>query len=487
MQIPVRKLGFLLTAILAFPTMAAEIPDAVLFDFKPSDVAAWEPVRLAAAKPDAPMPAPKVELSPFNPITGQASLQITFSGGQWPTVGTTVIPIKGTWKEFQTLKAELTVDKAAIAYIGIGQGDQDAKGLKPQWEKTLFLRPGRNAVDLTIRHGLGRTVIDPKAGEITSFIIGMFQPEAGQVLRVGNVRLSREWPAPQVTGWYSPYNHDGYSAWAAADYERTKAVPPFKVLGTDMTVPSYIELSKSLKEAWKPPVETTIDQVEANFKAGFAELKKAHPNAVLAILRDGETGFDPANPQKTYAGWKLAYLSCHGPDGPNAGRELPKSNVETVEAFMRHRSVLVQADLSSIPKGSTILAARLVITRVVRPDLKPISKANLWMTEPCNRDWDPEGATCYYYAKGKPWKAVSGLYYGEDPDFYPVLLSHGPGSAPVNVFDFTEGLKFWVEQGHENHGFFFYGDSGDYMLIYTQKHKEIRQRPAILVVYAPKS
>jgi hypothetical protein len=485
----VRHFAFLLALILTYSAFGAD-PETLLFDFKSSDLPTWEPVRLAALKPDAPTPAPKIELSAPNDSTGKSSLKITFAGGQWPTVGTTVIPIKGAWKEFQTLEADLTVDKAVVAYIGIGQGAQDAKALKPNWEKTLFLRPGRNSVALTIRHGLGRTVIDPKAGEITSFVIGMFQPEAGQVLQVENVRLSRDWPPPQITGWYSPYNHDGYSAWAAQDYERTGTVPPFKVLdtgtGAATEVPSYIELSKKLKESWKPPAEITIEQAEGDFRVNYEVLKKEHPHAVMVILRDGEKGFDPANPRSTYAGWKIAYLSCHGPDGPNAGRESAGAKYDTVEAFMRHRGLLMQADLSCIPRGSTVLAGRLVITRVVGNDFKPIRKANLWMTEPCNRDWDPDAANCYYYARGKLWKAVSGLYYGQDPDFFPILLSHGPGSAPVNVFYFAEGLKFWIDQGHENHGFFFYGDSGDYMRIYTQKCKNIRQRPAIMVIYEPK-
>jgi hypothetical protein len=351
-----RTWAILLALALGLSASAAETPpDALLFSFeKDADLAAWAPVKLAEAKSE--QPAPKIELSSEGATSGKSCLKITFAGGQWPTVGTSVIPVKGTWKEYQTVKAHLTVDHDVIAYFGIGQGKQDVAALKPQWQKTLMLRPGRNEVALTIRHGIGRTVIDPKEGEITSFVIGMFQPAAGEVLRVDNVRVSADWPAPQVTGWYSPYNHDGYSAWSAADYERTKTIPRFEVLGTDLKVASYEELSKMLKPSWKPASDVTLDQ-------------------------------------------------------------------------------------------------------------------------------DPDFANCYYYAKGKHWKAVSGMYYGQDPDFFPIILLHGPASAPVTSWDFTAGLKFWIEQGHENHGFFLYGDSGDYMRIYMPNAKDIRQRPAIWVVY----
>jgi hypothetical protein len=153
---------------------------------------------------------------------------------------------------------------------------------------------------------------------------------------------------------------------------------------------------------------------------------------------------------------------------------------------MRHRSVLLRTDLASIPQGAAILAAKFVITRVGANDLKTPEKANLWVTEPCNREWD-ETANCYFYAPGKQWKGVSGLYYGEDPDFWPVFLSHGPaGGGAVSVWDFTEGVKFWHDGAHANHGFFLHGDSNDYMRMYTPKAKNVEQRPAVMVIYEPK-
>jgi len=377
------------------------------------------------------------------------------------------------------------VDRPSVAYFRIYQGKPDGKSQQPRWEKTMTLLPGRNEVTLLIRHGIGS--MDPGKGEITSFIIGMFRPEKGQELFVGNVRLSPDWPPPRVHGWYSPYNHDGYSAAVARDYAQTGAVPKFKVLGTDLEVENLADLARRLKDRWAKPAPKTIEQVEADFKAEFDRLKRDHPRAVLAVLREGEKGFDPSNPDKAYEGWKLVYVNCHGPDGPNRGRENTPALSDTVEAFMRHRSVLMRADLASIPRGAKVLAAQLVVTRVQAADLKPPVKPNLWVAEPCNRDWDETSANCYFYARGKHWRGVSGLYYGADPDFWPVFLTHGPaGGGAVSVWDFAEAVKFWVDGKHVNHGFFLHGDSNDYMRMYTPKARNLRQRPALMVIYEPK-
>jgi hypothetical protein len=469
-------------------SMATEVvaQDTVLFNFEePASVKDWLPVKLPEVEKE--QPAPQIAFIQASPEASGKALKITFSGGDWPVIGTTRVPVKGNWKAFQTLKAVLTVDRPSVAYFRICQGQPDDKPQQPRWEKTLILLPGRNEVTLLIRHGLSSAVIDPNKGDITSFHIGMFQPVAGQTLLVQNVRLSPDWPQPKTLGWYSPYNHDGYSAAVARDYQRTGVIPKFKVLGTNMETTDLRELAMRLKERWVKPEPKTIEQVQTDFKAQFEKIKQAHPRAVLAILRDGEKNWDPANPEQVYSGWKMVYLNSHGPDGPNRGRETTQTLQETVEAFMRHRSVLMRPDLSSIPQGATILAAKLVVTRATAKDLKMPEKPNLWVAEPCNRDWDETSANCYFFARGKHWKAVNGLYYGEDPDFWPVFLAHGPaGSGTVSVWDFAEALKFWQDSKHPNHGFFLHGDSNDYMRMYTSRAREVLQRPALLVIYDPK-
>jgi hypothetical protein len=463
-------------------TRAADDKDQILFDFANQDAAKdWAPVKLPDVEKE--QPAPKIEiLSAADP----KGLKVTFDGGDWPTIGTTKIPIQGNWKQFQTLKATLTVERPSVAYFRVYQGAPADKREQPRWQKTMNLLPGRNDVTLMVRQGIGS--MDAARGDVSAFVIGMFRPEKGQTLVVSNVRLSSEWPAPKVLGWYSPYNHDGYSAAAAREYARTGAVPKFKVLGTDLEVDSLTDLAKRLQDKWVKPEPKTIEHVEAEFKTVFEKIKKDHPKAVLAILREGEKGWDPANPDKVYEGWKYVYVNCHGPDGPNGGRENTPAPGETVEVFMRHRSVLMRADLASIPKPANVLAARLVITRSAAADLKVPNKPNLWVAEPCNRDWDATSANCYFYAKGKHWKGVSGLYYGADPDFWPVFLMHGPaGGGAVTAWDFTEALKFWLDGKNANHGFFLHGDSKDYMRMYTPKARNLQQRPAVMVIYEPRS
>jgi hypothetical protein len=468
---------------------AADNGDQVLFNFADkATVKDWVPVKLPDVEKD--QPAPKVEIVPIPKAKDDAGasgqcLKITYDGGDWPTIGTTRIPIQGNWKQFQTLKANLTVNRPCVAHFRIYQGKADDKNQQPRWEKTMMLQAGHNDVTLLIRHGLG--VLDPAKGDVTSFVIGMFRPERGQTLLVSNVRLSPDWPAPKITGWYSPYNHDGYSAAVAREYARTGAVTKFKVLGTDMTVADLPDLAKRLKDKWVKPEPKTIDQAEAEFKTEFEKVKKDRPKAMLAVLREGEKGWDSLNPGKSYEGWKYVYLNCHGPSGPNPGREKTPAPSETVEVFMRHRSIILRTDLASIPKGANILAAKLVITRAGAKDLKVPEKPNMWAAEPCNRAWDDSSANCYFYAKGKQWKGVSGLYYGEDPDFWPVFLTHGPaGGGTVSVWDFTEAIKFWRDGKHANHGFFLHGDSKDYMRMYTHRAKNIQQRPALMVIYEAK-
>src|SRR5207253_1632352 len=151
---------------------------------------------------------------------------------------------------------------------------------------------------------------------------------------------------------------------------------------------AVIELGKKLKDGWAKPEAKTLDEVEAAFRAQYAELKKKHPSAVLAVLRDGEKGYDPAHPDKAYAGWKDAYFNSHGPDGNYVDRARNNGKNASHEIFMRHRSPLMRVDLASIPTGSAILAAQLVIVRANEKfldDHNPEKKPTMWVVEPCNR------------------------------------------------------------------------------------------------------
>jgi general stress protein 26 len=92
----------------------------------------------------------------------------------------------------------------------------------------------------------------------------------------------------------------------------------------------------------------------------------------------------------------------------------------------------------------------------------------------------------YEFAKDRFWKNVGGMYYGSDPDFLPIYLTHGPGGIQACTWDFTEAVKVWTSGQQANHGFMLHGDSHDYMIAHTREAKEIKNRPAVMVIYVPK-
>jgi hypothetical protein len=159
------------------------------------------------------------------------------------------------------------------------------------------------------------------------------------------------------------------------------------------------------------------------------------------------------------------------------------------EIFMRHRSPLMRVDLSSIAVGSKILAAGLIIVRAYDKPVKEHSpnKPNMWVVEPCNRPWVEDEVNAYEYARDKFWKAIGGMYWGKDPDFLPIYLAHGASQGKVNCWDFTEGVRFWTNGRHPNHGFMLHGNAGDWMArAHSREAKEVKDRPAVWVIYEPK-
>jgi hypothetical protein len=78
------------------------------------------------------------------------------------------------------------------------------------------------------------------------------------------------------------------------------------------------------------------------------------------------------------------------------------------------------------------------------------------------------------------------MHWDGDADFAPIFLAHGPGQGKVNAWDFIHAVRYWTSGKHANHGFMLHGDSHDYMIGATREAKDIRQRPAVLVIYEPK-
>src|SRR5262249_4495333 len=325
--------------------------------------------------------------------------------------------------------------------------------------------PGKNEV-IGLLHPPNDYAISKKLGKVVRFEIFMYRPHKSESIYLDNICLFKDKVTPSV--------------------EKVS----FRVAGTNLVVSGVQQLGKLFDKKWDKPTPGTVDQVEAEFKALHKELKKTSPDAVLAVFRDGEPGYDPAHPDKVFTGWKDAYWSSHGPDSMTVERARNYGKDASQEIFMRHRSPLMRVNLATIPKGSKILAAKLVIVRVNTKYDKgrnPEENPNMWVVEPCNRPWEEYEVNAYEYARDKFWKAIGGMYYGPDPDFLPIYLAHGPGGGKVSTWDLKEAVKFWTDGKHANHGFMLHGDSYDWMMAaHSREAKEVKDRPVVLVIYNPK-
>jgi len=443
-------------------------PDRVLFDFEDADEAtAWAPV--SAGK--AAEPAPRVERAADHASAGKHSLKVTFAGGTWPTVGTTKIP--ADWAAWETFRADVTVARECVVGFTVMQegskrgGDWD--GAVSRWTKTAILTAGTHTLSAPL-HPNEWSAIRPKLengrvlGKCVSLEFFAYEPHDGDAAFIDNLRLT------------------------AAKEPQAQPRAEFRVLGTDLTVIGVQDLGKKLAAGWTKPNPRTAAQAEAAFRERYADLKKAHPKAVLAVFRDGEAGHDPARPDRVFQGWADAYWSSHGPDSMTAERAANFGTATTQEVFMRHRSPLFRVDLASIPRGADVLAAEFLLVRAGQfdKDQHP-NQPNMWVAEPCNRAWVETEVNAYRYAKDKYWKTYGGTdWAGPDPDFVPVYLAHGPGREGCNGWDFAEAVRYWTDGKHPNHGFMLHGDSKDWFKAYFREAARVADRPALLVVYEPR-
>jgi len=440
--------------------------EKVLFDFADATQvkawAMWQEPKPEKGRP--PKPEPEAKLS-FD--AGQ--LKVTYTGGQFPTITTQQVPEDLT--PYGAIKADVTVSRAMVVGFRIRQEKHKTR-LRDGWFCTTFLRPGKNVVSFSLKkpHRFRtRPPYSDEQGKAVSLAFVVYAPAEGETVRLDNIRVATE-DDPK------------------ADNKTTPNVRPkdgYKVLGTDLVVKDVGDLGKKLKDKWvKPEKDKTIEEREVEFKALYDELKKQHPKAAMVVFREGQKGYDPADPEKAYDGWANIHVNSHGPDGIVRARA--SSGVDrygALELFMRHRSQLIRIDVSSIPKGSKILAGRLLLVAGMN---RPVDKPNMFAAEACNRPWVEGEANCYRYAKGKLWRNVSGQYYeGDDPDYLPLYLAYGPAQGKTNVWDFTEAVKWWVEGGHPNHGFFLHGDAVFYARTFTKQCKEVAKRPALMVIYEP--
>jgi hypothetical protein len=476
--LPLVLFGFV--ALLQVAALAAEPAgtgaDAVLFDFEDaSDLEAWTNLELPGdGEPEPPV---KLERVSAHATSGDQSLKLTFGGGRWPTITTT--RVGEDWLSYQTFLADVTAARTCvIGFTVLQEQSKRGDGYDPsatRWTRTQFLRPGRNRVSAPLRPGVGDT-LHPKRGKVVRFEIFLYNPRAGESLYVDNIRLTtRNEPRPPARVAF---------AVAATDLI-VEGVSPFGVSSAE----AVIELGKKLKGQWTSPEARTLAQLEDEFQAQYLALQKEHPRAILAVLRDGEKGYDPAAPEKVFAGWRDAYFTSHGPDGNYVRRARNEGKAPTHEVFMRHRTPLMRVDLSRIPSGATILAARLIIVRAAPINEKrdPRKNPTMWVVEPCSRPWEEYEVNAYEYARDRFWNEVGGYAWGEGADFLPMFLAYGPSQGMVNWWDFTEAVRFWTDGKHVNHGFMLHGDAHDVMIAHSREATEIKDRPAVLVIYEPRS
>lgn len=468
-----KTVGRMLVAfiLIVLPDAAAQAEELVLFDFETqAQIDAWSNLEQTDAKLKEPRAG--LERSTEGATAGKHALKITFAGGAWPTLTTS--PAPADWKDWHTFLADVTVTRpCVVGFTLMQERSQRGDGYEAavsRWTRTAFLPAGKNQLSFALRPASGGTV-DPARGNVVGCEFFMYNPHAEEVVLIDNIRLSKDkLPEPPAKVTF---------AVAGTDW-RLDGVNSSGVLSAG----AVMELGRKLKPDWKPVDERTVTELEEDFAVEFRELKKTHPRAMMAILRDGEKGYDPAHTEKVYDGWKDAYFSSHGPDGLYRTRAESSSRGETHEIFMRHRSPLMRVDLSSIPAGSQILAARLIIVRsTVIKGREPDKVPTMWVVEPCNRPWEEHEVNTFQYAKDKFWKDVGGFHWTGDADFLPNFLAYGPGRAKVNVWDFSHAVRFWTDGKHANHGFMLHGDSLDYMLGWTREAKEIKNRPAVFVIY----
>jgi hypothetical protein len=471
---------------LLFTRGAASAEEKALFDFSDSaNLKAW--TQYFPENPKVPgfkEPAVKIEFAKSGDAADRPCLKITYAGGKLPAIATRC-PLEDL-TPFKSFRAVVIAPRTCVAaFRVVGLDDKGHGG----WVKIARLDKGRNVV---IEQAPSRVTAIQKTA--TQFEVLMYNPHAGETLLVESVHLSTEEPK-ETTRFRVETNAMPGETTGAYGGRFFPKLGTLRVLGLDEGVSKPSELAKRMADKWVKPVDQTVEQVEADFEARYQRLKKDHPRAILAVLRNGQKGYDPAAPEKAYEGWVCTGTNVHGP--AYMLLETVKSQ-DGSSAIMfpnlRGRPALSRVDLTSIPRDSAILAAQLVLVRSYPLVKDWDSKHTFFVAECCNRPWQATEVNTFEYAKDHFWKEPMGCSWdGDDPDFLPMLIAYGPSQGTANFWDFTEAVKWWTEgegEGkHPNHGFTLYnspGPAADWLGVYTQRAKEVRQRPAKLVIYEPK-
>src|SRR6185436_1871651 len=127
-----------LLALLLLLSPASQDPgDRLLFDFEQTGEAGrWTNLEIAdpaqADKRIQKEPPVRVELSPEHATSGGKSLKLTFAGGRWPTVATS-LPGED-WMGYHRLKADVTVTRPCLVGFTVLQ---EKSSRKEGWEPVV--------------------------------------------------------------------------------------------------------------------------------------------------------------------------------------------------------------------------------------------------------------------------------------------------------------------------------------------------------------
>ena len=141
---------------------------------------------------------------------------------------------------------------------------------------------------------------------------------------------------------------------------------------------------------------------------------------------------------------------------------------------------LLKFDLSSIPTGSMVVGASLVLTAASNRALQ----ADFYIAE-CLRNWVRLEATWNSYSSGNAWTTpggASGSDYAATPTWYGDLT--GITTDLAVSFDVTSLVKDWVDGVKPNYGFFIRDEvpsAGQFTTWDTYLHATAVKRPKLIV------
>lgn len=444
-----------------------------LFDFEEDVSSAWSNQDLKGYCDSSV----SIETSDKHVTSGSQSLKLTFHRGKLPAVFTTRIAIKD-WSQYKTLCADIFLERDSLVVFRVLQEkstrNNDWYGYMGRFERAALMKKGQHTMVALLKTKRDQQ-FRPTYGSVVRFEIALYDTIEGESIFLDNIRLSKHLPDAKDIP-LSQLN----------EYIPTRG-KLFEVMGTDYKVKDFAELAKRLKGSWEKPVERSVQEVEASLIKKYRDILKKHPKAKLAILRNGQKGYDAADMSKSYEGWDDTYITCHEPESMLMVSGIVNHGKDPMyEIFMRHRAALMRIDLSHLPKDSKIYHASLLVcrTKLVEPSRCQLMP-NLWVMELCNRPWVENEANAFQYARHKYWNNYSGKKWdGKNPDSLPIYAAYGPGQGETNVWDMTEITKKWVDGSISNHGFWLYGDSKDWLLkAHYSESTDASKRPTLFVIY----